>query len=175
MQATRTNQDFVRLWTQHTRKIYAYLLTLVENHADADDLLQETGVILWEKFDQFEPGTSFLSWACQTAYFCVNNFRRRRNRGAMVLDDELLEVIGAELSAAPDAIGDQLDALSQCLAQLRPIDRDLIARRYRSGVSIETLSGELGRSASALYKALQRIHVLLFECIRRRLADQVGR
>jgi RNA polymerase sigma-70 factor (ECF subfamily) len=167
-------QEFVRLWTQHTRRIYAYLLTLVPHRSDADDLLQETGATLWEKFDQFEPGTNFFSWACQTAFYCVSNFRRRKGAATLVLNDDVLEVLGRESAAGQENIDTELEALLDCLSKLRDRDRDLIARRYRAGASIHTVSDEVGRSVEGLYKALQRIHGALFDCVRRRLAEEVA-
>ena len=168
------NQEFVRLWTQHTRRIYAYLLTLVPNRADADDLLQETGAVLWEKFDQFESGTNFFAWACRTAFNCAGNFRRRQIRSEIMLDDEVLAKLDSDFVASAHSVDAELDALIHCLEKLRSRDRDLIARRYRGGSSIKIVSEEVGRSVEGLYKALQRIHESLFECVRRRIAEETA-
>ena len=67
--------EFMRLYTQHQRRLYVYLLSLVHNAADADELLQESSYILWKKFDQFEPESNFGSWACRVAYFEVLKYR----------------------------------------------------------------------------------------------------
>lgn len=37
----------------------------------ADDILQETMSVLWNKFDQYVIGTDFLSWALKVAHFQV--------------------------------------------------------------------------------------------------------
>ena len=50
---------FLQLFLAHERRIYSYILALVPVWADADDLLQQTSVVLWQKLDQFEPGTNF--------------------------------------------------------------------------------------------------------------------
>ena len=72
------NAEFVRLWTLHGQRVYAYLLTLTSNRADADEIFQEVGITLWEKFDQFESGTSFQAWARRVALNKVRSFRQLR-------------------------------------------------------------------------------------------------
>ena len=55
-------------------RIYAYILMLVHNHNDAEDLLQETASILWEKFDEYIPEKSFAAWAVGIARNKIYNF-----------------------------------------------------------------------------------------------------
>ncbi len=45
--------EFMRLYTQHQRRLYVYLLSLLHNVADAEELMQQTSYILWKKFDTF--------------------------------------------------------------------------------------------------------------------------
>jgi DNA-directed RNA polymerase specialized sigma24 family protein len=63
--------EFVRLWTLHGQRIYAYLLALSSNYADADEIYQEVGMTLWQKFDQYTPETNFHAWARQVALYKV--------------------------------------------------------------------------------------------------------
>ena len=63
--------EFIRLFLQNERRIYAFIVSLLPDLTDAEDVLQETSVVLWEKFDQFQPGTNFVSWACKIAHFKV--------------------------------------------------------------------------------------------------------
>jgi RNA polymerase sigma-70 factor (ECF subfamily) len=60
---------FVELYLRHQRSIYAFISRLVQNYDESEDLLQKTGLVLWRKFNQFEPGTDFLAWARQIAKF----------------------------------------------------------------------------------------------------------
>src|SRR5262245_27195115 len=66
---TQRNLRFVRLFAQHEHQVYAYIVSVLANWADADEVMQETSVALWEMFDDFQEGTSFCSWACRIAYF----------------------------------------------------------------------------------------------------------
>ena len=61
----------MELLTQHDRALSVYVYSLVSASADADDILQQTKMILWRCFDQFESGTNFIAWARKTAFHQV--------------------------------------------------------------------------------------------------------
>ena len=46
---------FLRLFLQNERRLYAYVLALLPNRADADDVLQEASLVMWDKFDAERP------------------------------------------------------------------------------------------------------------------------
>ena len=73
-------REFVQLLTQNERRLYAYILSLVPRWADADDILQETNLRLWEEFDKYLRNTDFASWAMRVAFFQVLTFRKRHGR-----------------------------------------------------------------------------------------------
>jgi RNA polymerase sigma-70 factor, ECF subfamily len=84
---------FVELLTQHQRKLFSYIYTLVPNVTDTDDLLQETNLVLWNKRLDFKLGTNFSAWACRIAYFNVQNFLRSKVHKHAFFSEELLSEI----------------------------------------------------------------------------------
>jgi RNA polymerase sigma-70 factor (ECF subfamily) len=68
--------EFLGLYATHAPWLRGYLLCLVPRWADAEEIFQRCTVLLWEKFDQFEPGTDFEAWACNIARAQVRNFDR---------------------------------------------------------------------------------------------------
>ena len=85
---------FLKLLLDHQAKVHAYVLSLVTNYTDADDILQEVSQLLWQRFDEFQPGTNILSWALRFAYFEAINFRKWRAKSKeMVFDDKTLAQI----------------------------------------------------------------------------------
>jgi len=68
------NTEFVQLLTAHQRSLYLYIITLLPNPADVDDVLQSTNMVLWSKADEFVPGTDFGAWARRVAHFEVLAF-----------------------------------------------------------------------------------------------------
>lgn len=162
---------FVRLLTQHERRVYAYILRLVVNWNDADEILQETNVRLWEEFDRFEPGTNFAAWAIRVAHYQVLTWRKRRDRSRLVFDDDVLARVASE-SADESGDDSRRAALAECLDRLPDRNRDLLLRCYADRATIRSVAEELRRSTEAVYKSLQRIRAALHECIERRLAGE---
>ena len=165
-------EAFMRLFATHRRRVYQYILSLLPNLQDADDVLQETNIILWRKFDEYRDGTSFLAWASKVAYFEVLKHRRRlarAGRGVVVLDDQVLEQLAADARDNQDQLEHVRDALQGCLKKLSPTDQKLIAFRYGAGAKGRDVAEQLGRPANSVYKSLGRIRAALLECVTRTL------
>ena len=75
MKRTKNDKLLFRLLLENRHRMYGYIFSLVRNRADAEDLLQETSITLWEKFDQFDPETDFIPWAFRVALWKVKNFQ----------------------------------------------------------------------------------------------------
>jgi RNA polymerase sigma-70 factor (ECF subfamily) len=171
--------EFIRLFTEFEPRVHAYVLSLAPDWAEAEEILQETNAVLWAKFDEFAPGSSFFAWACQIVRFKVLEFQRERGlrglrgrgrgRRVMQLDPAVLEQIEADTVEMADELADRQRALSSCLAKLPPRDRELIQRRYMDNATPQSVAEQLGRTTEAVYKALQRIRRALADCITRTL------
>jgi RNA polymerase sigma-70 factor (ECF subfamily) len=165
-------ERFVQLFLANERRIYAFILSLVPVWSDADDLLQETSAVLWSKLDEFRPGTDFAAWALQIARFEVFNYRKRKNRDRGMFRDETEHLLADQATARDLASDDRRDQLEVCLAKLNDRDRELIRLRYQPGATTQEVAERAGRSLKAVYKALNRIHEKLLECIRNGLAGK---
>ncbi|MBN2023571.1 MAG: sigma-70 family RNA polymerase sigma factor [Pirellulales bacterium] len=164
--------DYVRLWTTHGQQVYAYILSLVANRADAEELFQDVSMTLWMKFDQFVPGTEFRAWAYRVAFNKVRSFQQLRQHRTLLCTSEALEMVDHVVLSGTKQLDAQRDALAGCLEKLHPRDRDLIDRRYQQGAPPKTVAQQVGRSVAAVYKALTRIHDTLFDCIRKATAAE---
>jgi RNA polymerase sigma-70 factor, ECF subfamily len=168
---------FLRLFLQNERRLYAYILTLLPNRADADDVLQEASLVMWDKFDEHNPPADFAAWGCRIAYFKVLDFYKKAQRSRVVFSQPMLERVAE--TAAEQAATLQLDArheaLDGCLGKLRPADRELLARRFAEGATTQSTAAEVGRSVDAVYKALAKIRQALFDCVTRTLAQEGSR
>jgi RNA polymerase sigma-70 factor, ECF subfamily len=168
-----TREEFHQLFIENQHRVFAYILTVLPRVDDAREVFQSTCLILLNKADQFEPGTSFVKWACQIAHFEVCNYRRRRQREFLVIEDQVLESLLAKQLAQLEQIGNRQEALRLCLDRLPSQDRQLIDARYQRNITARQLARELGRPEDTVYKALRRIRSRLqqcIECIERSLA-----
>lgn len=167
-------EEHVQLIAQAQRRLYAFVMTLVGQPSDVDDILQETNVVLWRKRDTYQPGTDFFAWAFEIARLQVLALRSRQSRGGIALDEGLLEDL-AELARIESEHYDRREsALRGCLQKLPDDQRNLITRRYQPDVAVNALAEELGKSAKAVSESLRRIRERLRECIERTLSAEAG-
>ncbi len=64
-----SNSQFERDINSVQSRLKSYLFASVGNSADADDVLQETNLVLWRKREDFQQGTSFWAWSHRVAFF----------------------------------------------------------------------------------------------------------
>jgi RNA polymerase sigma-70 factor (ECF subfamily) len=162
---------FLRLYTKYQHRILAYIFTLVPNRADAEDLLQETSILLWEKFDQFEEGTDFVAWSCRVAFLKISNHRKRFTRSKLIFSDDLLAAVAERTIELASQLEGRRVALRECMKRLEDRDRRMIMARYESGGDTGRAAQASGRTIQATYKALYRIRKALFDCVTLRMAD----
>lgn len=159
------------LMTRHQRQIFSYIYVLVPNRSDAEDLLQETSLVICEKFHEFRPGTDFVAWACQIAYWRVRYSRQKFARSKVVFDQEIVDVLAQTAGEMADEMDQRHEALGQCLQRLHPRDRELLLKRYEPGGTVEEAAKRSGRTLQTAYKALARLRKLLLDCVTTRLAQ----
>lgn len=169
MPSAERTREFVRLLTQNERKVYCFILSMVPNLADADEILQETNVRLWEQFDKFQPGTDFAAWARTIARYMVMAFRTRTGRERVHFSQEFIDIVANDVSAFEPEMDNQREALDACLKTLPQHSRRLLDLVYSGGLSMKDIAGLVGKSVVATYKATARVRVALFHCIEQRL------
>ena len=163
--------EFLRLFSRHSRRIYEFILTLVMRHADADEIFQDTCLVLWKKFDSYDPHGTFYGWACRIAYLEILQLRRKSQR-LHTVSEEALSVLADKALSQADNLDSRQQALGDCLQKLRADDRALIEQRYRQLRSPKEIA-ELGAvSVYSVYRALTRVHTLLMNCVQRSLARE---
>jgi RNA polymerase sigma-70 factor (ECF subfamily) len=162
-------ERFVRLFVEGQREILRYILALVPDLDDAHDILQETAVDLWRKFDRYDPACPFAPWACRFAIRRVLKHRVQKMRRNKYLSLESLTQIADERMEKEGILEDRRRALEMCLERLSAADRLVVEQRYSRQMSVAKMAGITGQNTSTLYKALERIRRRLFECVNRRL------
>ena len=110
-----SRRQFIRLMTKYERMVYGYILSLVPNWADADEILQETNIRLWEEFEKFQLGTNFAAWAIRVAHFQVLTWRKKASRSRLVFDQRVVDSLAAE----PCWTDEEFEARQQRTCSLR--------------------------------------------------------
>jgi RNA polymerase sigma-70 factor (ECF subfamily) len=169
--ASRT-ELLVRLLARYQEELFRYVFALLPHEEDVKDVLQETYIALSRKFEDYDPGKPFLAWAYGFAYLEVLKQRARNQRGRRHLSREVVEHLARERAQHEDVLQVRLRALDQCLEELPDSDRELIRQRYHGGMKVEDLVAHLGGSRRTLFRQLDRIRRLLFDCISRHLTAE---
>lgn len=163
---------FVSQLTEHQNILHAFLVSLLPGVPEVDDILQRTNLVLWEKRSEFEPGTSFKSWALAVAYWEARAWMSERKRGDwLVVDDALAQKLIRHIEVQPEMPASAaVSALRTCLAKLRDADRLLVLSHHQHEKSLAECSRIFDRSRESLSVSLVRIRAALRRCIKSELA-----
>jgi len=160
-----SQQRFLSLFLRSEREIFRYVAALIPNLSDADDIVQQTALSLWEKFDTYDPAQPFTPWACRFALNKARQWIERRRRWQALLQDGLAEELEQRRAELQPEWESRLKHLEGCLGQLPAEQRSLVEGYYFRRNDVESLAGTHGRTVAATYKTLQRIRQNLQLCI----------
>ena len=167
--------EFMTQITRSQRQLHAFILSMVWNPADADDVLQETNLVLWEKVAEFDSDRPFLPWAMRFAQLqALAWLKRRRRQQRVVFDDDLARLLADEAAREEVVFEDRRQALAACLQKLPPEQRNLIARRYEPEGSVSAMAAAAGTTPKAVSDRLRRIRHALLQCIQRTLGEAIA-
>jgi RNA polymerase sigma-70 factor (ECF subfamily) len=161
---------FVSRLLMYQDDVYAYILSLLPRRADAEEVAQQTALVLWRSRQQFDTRRDFLPWAFGIAR---NEVRRRlREVGAKVISfsPEMIDELAAAAEHFSPGMTAQRDALEECLGELEATQRQFVERCYQGEGSIKSIAKEMATSPSALYLRLHRLRKVLLDCVSRKLA-----
>jgi RNA polymerase sigma-70 factor, ECF subfamily len=166
--ADKTTQ-FLELLTAHDRSLMLYVHGLVPRDSAAEDILQQTKLLLWKHFDDFTLGTNFLAWARKIAFHQILTHRRQRKRDHLCLDEEALEALGHAVSELAEESSPRAEALRECLQRLPGEHRQLVTLRYYEELEIDQIAERVRRTEAAVYRALSRVRMTLMECVQKKM------
>jgi RNA polymerase sigma-70 factor, ECF subfamily len=143
------------------------ITALVGDVNAAEDLFQETAVILTRKREEADEATPFVAWARKIALNVVRDYRKKNaRRKVRCFDDDTLEAVAAVFEETEEPLWDvRREALRKCAQSLPEKERSVIRRRYEGEEAIETLAGSLGMSRGAVDTLLYRIRKALHACV----------
>jgi RNA polymerase sigma-70 factor, ECF subfamily len=163
---------FSELIARYQGELYAYIFAIVRNWEDADDLFQSVCVVLWSKFASFRPGSSFFSWARQTAKIEVRSFLRHRRLPNLVSEKLLDALAETTLDGQCSEAEVYLAALEHCRQKLNTTDEELLDLRYDENLGTREIADRLRRPQQGVCHSLKRIRRWLLQCIQVELAQQ---
>ncbi len=147
-------EAFARLVDRHQQAVRGFLRRLSGNHADADDLAQDTFLAAWGRLVTFRRSESFRAWLCGIAYRKWMGHRRsgarRSAREAEGLDD-------APATVSPDARLDAAAVLALLPADQRAAVALCLAAEFSHAEAAEALGLPLGTVKSHVARGRARL------------------
>lgn len=155
-------------------RLYAYLSTLLPPQVDANEVLQEVNIAVWQasaRGDIANPKAFIWGIARNKAKDVVRRVQRDR---LVVCDADVIELLTDRLNQWQEMAGDEAgdlrqQALRSCVERLQPREKQLLARRYESGQTVRAIAAADEQSESALQQFFHRLRLRLRECIERRV------
>lgn len=160
------SEQFVELMTSFQGRLYAFILSLMGDPNSANDILQETNIVLWNKSSEFELGTNFKAWSFRIASFQVMAYRQRCMRDRLIFDDDMIQEIIAESTDMDELYEFKQQKIQSCMSNLPDRQRDLIKRRYSLGHTVMDIAQELKSTANSIAQALFRARNNLTQCVK---------
>ena len=171
---TERHHRFLRSFTGHEPAIRAFVRRILPTRADADDVMQEVSVVLWEKFAQFRDGADFKAWAFGVARFEVLAWLRDKGRDRLVLDEKVAALLADEAVDDEPRLHRHRVALEACMEKIAPAQRELLMQAYHPESQIQDIAENSGRTVGGFYQWLHRMRQMLLDCIRRALAEEAS-
>lgn len=168
---------FDALVTKHRGKVYAMIMNMVKNDADAWDLAQDSFIKAWKALPKFENRSKFSTWLFRISHNVVYDWMRKKKiRSEGELNDELLDANRIDMTAAtapklsqrPDeamASNEMRHEIEDALNKLSPEHKETIVLREVQGMDYkeiaEVMGCSLGTVMSRLFYARKKLQTLL--------------
>jgi RNA polymerase sigma-70 factor (ECF subfamily) len=163
------HRRFLHHFVAHERLLTGYLLAATGDLHEAEDLLQEVSVALWEGFDRYDEARPFHSWALGVARHKILDWRDRKGRRNRVLSMEILESVEQAQVDEAALLSERRPLLQKCLESLPAHLRELVELRYGDGLQLDQVASRLKRSVGAVQMTFVRVRRALRDCVERKL------
>lgn len=164
---------FKKLFDKYHQKLYAYLFRLLDSKDDAEDIVQETFIKIWEKRSQFIEGYSFDAFLFKIAKNAFISLTRKKiNQKVLEISPEMLakpdgndsesDLILNETREIIDKIINRLPKKRKEIFRLRRIEN--LSRKEISdklGISIVTVDNQIMKANHYLKTELKKHSILL--------------
>lgn len=161
--------DFERLCTEHRRAILSYAYSCCRDLQLAEDIVQDTLTIAFEKKDQYFPEANFGGWLLSIARNVWFRERQRRSlssrAGAFI--DEHAAYLFEEGVYSTAAWEEESEALAGCVGKLSRTDQGLIEAHFTRNLKYADIARLLNRTLAWVKVRMHRARITLLACVQR--------
>lgn len=142
---------FRELMTLHQERLYLHIRTIVLNHDDTDDVLQEAFIKIFQNIDRFNGESKLFSWMYRIATNQALDFLKQRKNKLKISSEELNQYLVDQLEADSLFDGDEAELLLQKAIASLPDKQQLVFKmKYFEELDYQTISDIVDTSVGAL-------------------------
>ena len=159
----RRDSDFERVVLPHARSLLRFAIRLTGNGFHAEDLVQETLLLAWRGFRQFEPGTNAHAWLFR---ILVNSFRQQKRKGGSSLATEPLDHTVQAAQPSSHVSVEVMQAFDLLSSDQRTVLLLAVVEGFTCREVSEILEIPIGTVMSRLSRGREALRELLSEVVR---------
>ncbi|MCF8254488.1 MAG: sigma-70 family RNA polymerase sigma factor [Bacteroidia bacterium] len=168
--ASLKQRAFEQLLKRYSRKIYWQVRRIVISHDDADDVVQNTFIKVWEKLEDFREDSQFYTWLYRVATNEALAFLQKKKADRNISMEELQESLGEQLVADAYFNGNQASLILQkAILSLPEKQRLVFNMKYFDNMKYDEMEAVLGTSVGALkasyHHAVKKIELIVKESL----------
>jgi RNA polymerase sigma-70 factor (ECF subfamily) len=166
---SQSEVHFAELYNRYFQRIYSFVYTRMRNHAETEEVVQETFLAVFRSFERYRGQSSLLSWIYGIAKNTANNSIRRAKSQSERIDLADEEDLSPRSSLGVGTPADQLDLhrfqdqLAHRLEALADWQTEIFEMRHFENLSIPEISRRTKRSSDAVRSSLYRVKRIFFE------------
>ena len=155
-------EGFKLLVKKYKEKVYWHVRRIVVSHDDANDVVQNTFIKIWENLDSFHGDSKLYTWIYRIAINESINFINKKKSALFISIDELNENFLDNLKADTNFKGDEIERqLIKAINLLPPKQRLVFYLRYFSNMPykdiVEVLHTSENTLRSSYHQAMKKI------------------
>lgn len=160
---------FSELYNRYFQRIYNFVFARMRNHAETEEVVQETFLAVFRSFENYRGQSSLLSWIYGIAKNTTNNHLRRTKSQSERIDLADEEDLAPRVSLGEGMPDEQLDMqrfgdlLAERLDGVADWQAEIFEMRHFENLSIPEISERTARSSDAVRSSLYRVKRLFFE------------
>jgi RNA polymerase sigma-70 factor, ECF subfamily len=175
--ASHSEDDVVREFVRQERMLREFLRGLVCHSQDAEDVFQETAVVILRKGGAVENMDRFPQWCRSIARNMARNYWRKKGREKLDLWEDFSQVVEdcySDVDSDLETDNERRRVMDLCVERLPGQSQRLLKMFYVEGIGSEELARRLKRSAGAIRVALLRVREAVHNCVELRMASLEG-
>jgi len=144
-------ESFTKIVSEYKKRLYWHIRKIVIRHDDADDVLQNTFIKIWQNLDSFEGKSSLFTWLYRIATNESINFLNAQKRKTAEAYENYEQFLSNPLQSDEFFTGDEIQfKLQQAILTLPEKQRIVFNMKYFEELKYEDMSEILGTSVGAL-------------------------